>query len=255
MDAAEFARQIAGSWAALDGLFQLGRTIISRTSLAIDTEYRDVALDPSSSYQEIYRAGLSRSFYNIILKDYSYFQFSRSGNEDWRLSYSPNPWLTGVPSAERMLQELERRQEAGELSDEQVGEFLAEFPYSGAVPPIRFEFSADQYREFSHPAAHFHIGRHTENRWPSSLAVGPLCFSMIVIKLYYPDVWCQKSSYSRGRPEGCVERQLLAILERTAQVHQFSVMERGSFHFGRHIVPAPNPPAPVARARSGRPRR
>ena len=95
----------------------------------------------------------------------------------------PNPWLSGVAAAEERLRHWETLEEIGALTHEDAANLIAEIPYVGAVPPIRFEFSDGQYKEIAHPAAHFHIGRHNQNRWPSSLCIGPKAFVLIIAKL------------------------------------------------------------------------
>ena len=93
------------------------------------------------------------SHYNILLKDFAYFQFTWESKSAWRLAYFPNPWITGVVNAEEKLVEWEGLTELGLLANDDVDEFVAELPYLGSVPPVRFEFSLIQYREVSHPAA------------------------------------------------------------------------------------------------------
>jgi hypothetical protein len=49
--------------------------------------------------------------------------------------------------------------------------------------------STAQYRRFKHPTCHFHIGSHTQNRWPIARALTPYMFCLMIIQLYYPDYW------------------------------------------------------------------
>ena len=136
--------------------------------------------------------------YNILLKDFAYFQFTWESKSAWRLAYFPNPWITGVVNAEEKLVEWEGLTELGLLANDDVDEFVAELPYLGSVPPVRFEFSLIQYREVSHPAAHMHIGHHADNRWPFARLLDPLTFAMMLTKFYYPTVWNAQSQYANG---------------------------------------------------------
>ena len=42
-----------------------------------------------------------------------------------------------------------------------------------------------------HPAAHFHIGMHTENRWAVAREITPRAFALLLSKLYYSEDWLQ----------------------------------------------------------------
>jgi len=169
MDEGDFNREIKNAWQLLKETPKIGRTLIWERSLPIDEVFRDVALSSESSYDQIFKTGLNRSNYNILLKDYAFLQFNWFDDRSWRLGFFPNPYLTGVAAAEPQLSDWELLEEIGALSHEEVSELIAEMPYAGAVPPIRFEYAPGQYRELTPPAAHFHIGRHDENRWPSGV--------------------------------------------------------------------------------------
>ena len=168
MDEHDFIREIFASWALLKDRLELGRSFITPVQLPIDEIFQQIALNEDSTYDDIFLAGLQRSNYNIQLEDYAYFQFGWTNSTSWRLGYFPNSWLTGAPEARQKLRHFETLEEVGALTYEESSNLIAELPYVGRVPPIRYEFSAIEYQEFAHPAAHFHIGRHTDNRWPST---------------------------------------------------------------------------------------
>jgi hypothetical protein len=237
MDAGEFARQIRGAWSATNKL-GTGRALISPTSLPVDDEYRDVLLDPDATYEKIYRTGLSRSQYNILLLDYSYLQYTLFGADAWRLAYWPNPWITGVQSALEQLSALEALETEGRLSHEETSSRFSEMEFAAAVPPIRFEYAADQYVELIHPAAHFHIGRHSENRWPCAVRLGPLSFTLLVSKLYYPNYWDAVSMLQGATIDVCIEEDFQRAIDQSYAVYGFSEAERRSLHFGRSAPPA-----------------
>jgi hypothetical protein len=131
MDGPEFIRQIGRSWEFFKQL-TLDRTLIWKASLPVDEDFRRVALAPESFYAEIYRVGLSRSSYNFLLSDYSYFQFSWDSDAAWRLAYFPNPWIAGVPDAQDTLDQWEALEEMGGLSHEDASDLIEELPYKGA---------------------------------------------------------------------------------------------------------------------------
>lgn len=238
MDERDFAREINLSWLLLSDTLGIGRALIWERSLPIDEIFREVALSQESSYEEIFKAGLSRSSYNILLNDYAYFQFGWVDKESWRLGFFPNPWITGVAEAEASQRHWETLEELGALSHEDASDLISEMPYMGAVPPVRFESAPSQYRELVHPAAHFHIGRHEDNRWPSAVAIGPKAFALIIAKLYYPDAWAGCSSLQGAQVEQCIDETLLAVMGDVRAVHLFSDKERRSFHFGKNLLAA-----------------
>ena len=238
MDEREFARDISASWRVLYDNLGIGRFLISARSLEVDEIFREVSLSEESTYEQIFKMGLTRSNYNILLADYAYFQFGRLDNESWRLGYYPNPWLSGVPAAENLVRHWEALEEIGALSHEEVSDLFSEMTYAGAVPPVRFEYAPAQYRELAHPAAHFHIGRHNENRWPSAITIGPKAFVLIIAKLYYPEAWSRCSRFHGATVSECIEEILASVLGNARAVHRFSAKERESFHFGKHILVA-----------------
>jgi hypothetical protein len=236
MDEREFVHEISASWNFLKEHLRLGRFFIGPGPLQIDELFQQTALDEESTYQDIFLAGLHRSNYNILLEDYAYFQFGRTDANAWRLGYFPNPWLSGVPAAEEKLRQFETLEEIGALSYEEASDLIADMPYAGAVPPIRFEFAPSEYQEFAHPAAHFHIGRHSNNRWPSAISLGPKAFVLIIAKMYYPDAWARCSTFHGARVSDCIELILLSVIANARAVHDFSQMEQRSFHFGKNMV-------------------
>lgn len=236
MDERDFTREIAAAWTLLKERLQIGRFFITPGSLPIDRFFQEAALNEDATYEEIFRIGLNRSNYNVLLSDYAYFQFGWTADDAWRLGYFPNPWLSGAPAAEQALRHWETLEEIGALSYDEASDLIADMPYIGAIPPIRFEFAAEEYREFVHPAAHFHIGRHTENRWPSALSIGPKAFALIIAKLYYPEAWARCSSFHGANEAACIENALSTIMLDVRAVYQFSERERRSFHFGKNMV-------------------
>ncbi len=227
----DFRRRIVQAVDLVHLNLQIARTVSSLVSLSVSREFNDVALNVDATYSQIYRAAVSLSQYNVMLNDYAVFQFSFESENSWRLAYLPNPWLSGVDAAQKTVADWEALESLGELDNEEVTSLLDELPYYGSIPPLRFEYSVAQYREISHPAAHLHIGRHSDNRWALSRPLDPLTFIMMVLRLYYPVEWNPHSSFHGGREEECLDRRLATELGRMNLVHDFSEIERRSLHF------------------------
>ena len=230
MDVAEFRNSVRGAWELLHTELGIARAVSSLSSLQVDTQFNDIALNPASSYQEIYLAAVSRSYYNIILQDYSIYQFSWMSPLSWRFAYLPNPWIAGVEGASELVDEWETLEGLGAYDQEEIAMLISELPYYGSIPPIRFEYAVDQYREMSHPCAHFHVGRHSDNRWASSRHLNPLSFVMMVTRLYYIESWAPRSKFFDDSCQSCLDVRLIQELERSGCVHDFTQTEKMSLH-------------------------
>jgi hypothetical protein len=236
MGGPEFAAEIRKAWRVFESDLKIGRMFTCATSLPIDNAFRDIVHTPDSLYRDIYRVGLSRSAYNFLLEDYSYFQFSWENEAAWRLAYYPNPWIAGVPGALALLKELEELEQSETLGSEDLDLLLDEFDYHSAVPPVRFEYSSQQYREIVHPAAHFHVGRNGDNRWPCALRLGPQAFSMMIARLYYSDRWNAKSNFAGQNVNPCIDATFLEVIQMCQVVYQFSEVERRGLHLGKNLI-------------------
>jgi hypothetical protein len=230
MEITDFHSRIQAAWHFLYERVQIARAISSMRSLEIDSQFNEIALDRQSNYRDIYMTAISRSHYNILLNDYSALQYSYIDRNSWRLAYLPNPWTAGVAGASELINAWENLEALGQFDDEIVSGLISEMPYYASVPPIRFEYAPNQYREIAHPAAHLHIGRHTENRWPLARLLDPLTFSMAIAKFYYPSNWAACSAF-HGSPEAdCSDLRFIEALQNSRLVHEFSDNERRSLH-------------------------
>jgi len=227
----EFRRRIVQAVNLIHDELGLDRTISSNRSLEVNQDFNEVALNKCSTYSEIYRSAVSLSYYNVMLEDFALLQFSWDSDESWRLAYFPNPWISGSEDAKNKFMEWEALEALGRLDQEAITSLLDELPYTGAIPPIRFEYARSQYKEIAHPVAHFHIGRHTENRWALARPLDPLTFTMMIVRMYYGNSWTSNSSYHGVQTDTCLEARFVAELNRLRLVHDFTDFERRSLHF------------------------
>ncbi len=150
-------------------------------------EFRRISLSPDSEYGDVFLEGLRQSQYNFILNNRSFFQFSRVADDDYRLAYYPNPFLSGGNSLiDKLILD-----DTDELSFEfeEFSDLLEESPFNSRIPVIRYEYCIKQYNKLRHPTSHFHIGFHTENRWPSPIIFTPYMFSLHISKMYHLEEW------------------------------------------------------------------
>ena len=79
----------------------------------------------------------------------------------------------------------------GELTDIEYQQLINEAEFILDIPLIRYDYSPSQYDEKFHPASHFHIGFHSDNRWPVAKVLNPLIFFIKIISMYYKSVWVE----------------------------------------------------------------
>lgn len=215
----------------------LREATVCEVSLPASSKFNGLCLT-SKNYPAIYDLGLSLSHYNVLLKDFSYFQFSYVDPDEYALAYYPNPRLSGSQEAVDQYKELERERDEGSLTDEEFSELASEIPARTYIPRVRFEYSASQYRNVRHPAAHFHVGMSGEDRWPSSRKLSPSTFTLLMVRLYMPDAWWTRSRFSRSVDEQalyletCIDKKLVDALQTDGSSGMFSNDEQMTFHFG-----------------------
>lgn len=214
----------------------LWRSTVWEIALPRSVDFNKLNLT-SKDYTAIYDLGLSLSHYNVLLADFSYFQFSYTGPSEYALAYYPNPRLSGSPEAAEFYSEVEREYNEGLLSEEEFSELLTEVPSKSFIPRIRFEYSGSQYRNVRHPGAHFHIGMSGEDRWPSARKLSPKTFSLLIAKLYFPEIWWKGSRFSFPQQEqhlyreACLDEKLVASIIHDGVSLFFSEDEKIGFHF------------------------
>lgn len=164
-------------------------------SISVSNELKKLC-KTSPYYRNIYDYISTYKEYNLMLKDASCFQFSEFRNKDneqeLRYAYYPNPYQfleyrKHVIAVQDLLQQ-------GQLSLTDYEQLLDECEFTHDIPVIRYDYSPSQYDEFFHPASHFHIGFHSDNRWPVLKVITPVVFFLKVISMYYPKAWKDKFS-------------------------------------------------------------
>lgn len=184
MNKAEVQSGILRSWNAVDKL-KLGMTLSQTMPLEVDGDFRDIALSPESSYPALYLCGARKSNYNFMLSDYSYFQFSCSGEYEVAYAYYPNPFGNGMRDISRWRELFESEM----VTEAEFEAFMSNLPIFIKQPVIRYENSRKQYDELKHPCSHLHIGYHRDNRWAVGRVLTPAAFTLFVLKQYYPEQW------------------------------------------------------------------
>jgi hypothetical protein len=181
----EFSRSIRRSYELFEQL-GVARTLRDERSLEANKDFNRVALDTSIPYPEVFMAGLRLGQYNFQLSDYSFFQYSLSGEDEIRLGFYPAPY---GPEEFKTVHQLTKGFDEGSLDFEAYCYSLEGLRFNPRRPLVRFEHSAAQYKRAKHPAAHLHIGTFGEDRWPSERLFTPFAFALMIARLYFSEHW------------------------------------------------------------------
>ena len=149
----------------------------TRDSLKVSSELKKLC-KTSPYYREIYDYIINYNQYNMSLIDKGCFQFSESrnssGEQELRYAYYPNPYqFVDFKKEVKSIQDLF---DSGELTDLEYQQLINEAEFILDIPLIRYDYSPSQYNDKFHPASHFHIGFHSDNRWPVSKVLNPFIF-------------------------------------------------------------------------------
>ncbi|ENU48826.1 DUF2290 domain-containing protein [Acinetobacter nosocomialis] len=162
----------------------------TRESLSVSAELKKLC-KTSPYYREVYDYISTYNQYNLMLKDQACFQFSESRNrrneQELRYAYYPNPYQ--FVEFKKEVKSIQDLFETGELSSEEYEQLINEAEFVLDIPLIRYDYTPSQYEEKFHPASHFHIGFHSENRWPVQRILNPSIFFIKIISMYYSDSW------------------------------------------------------------------
>lgn len=227
MTPADFARSMTEVGRFLHKI-DIVQNVRSFHSLTPSDQFKRAALT-APRYPDLYLLGLERRDYNVLLTDFSYLQFGRAVDEtnvSLRYAYYPNPFDTVT------FDEFVEAHAGDEGSDpfEDYVQFLEGSAFRNIVPVIRYDYAQKDYREYSHPAAHFHFGLHADNRWAVSLVLTPFAFALQIIKMFYGDVWqsVDRTESSPHEPTLCEAKGECLDVETS----HFTPAERRQLYFG-----------------------
>lgn len=229
MTDAEFARSITRAYELFKAL-GIERSYRQAHSLAVNQEFNTLALDTAVLYEDVFVCALRLGHYNLQLKDFSFFQFSKDG-EDLRLCFYPSPF--GLQEFVR-ISKVTDQLDAGAIDFETYCYFLEGMRFNAKRPLIRYEYRTAQYRPGVHPASHFHIGTYGDDRWVCERILTPLAFAHLVGKLYFATDWeaVTEEAVSGNRAN---EFDAAYFRERSecavSEAAHFGAFEKGQFYF------------------------
>jgi len=227
VDRREVQIGIRASWNAAVEL-ALGETFGVAAPLPVNEEFRDLLFSADVQYNRLYLAGLELRHYNILLKNFSFLQYSVGTENSLRFAYYPNPFMDTVTTELDRLREL---LEADLISEEEFLALVDEHRSDNRAAPIRYESAPRDRRAFAHPSSHFHIGHGVVGRWAVARELTPLAFTLLVLKHYFPTEWF--SADGDQEIGNTFEKRLMAERRSCVEVPEdlFSESERRCFHF------------------------
>jgi hypothetical protein len=185
MNESNFIKSIKKSYELFDNL-GLSRSFTVPSSLNVNEAFNRLALDTSTNYQDLFFCGLKIGQYNFILKDLTYFQFSRKSEDDVRYAFYPSPF---DPSVLKVIDQLTRARDIDVLDDEAFAVSIESLELNYRRPVIRYDYSPKQYKPVKHPTSHLHVGTYGEDRWCVERFLTPYAFSLQIAKMYFGDYW------------------------------------------------------------------
>ncbi|MDR6387560.1 DUF2290 domain-containing protein [Paraburkholderia phenoliruptrix] len=232
MDRSDVVRGINRTWETAERL-DIAETFGNAGPLPVKDEFRDLLFSADTLYVDAYLAGLSMSHYNVLLSDYSYFQFSWEREGYVRYAFYPNPFISGKEEELANFKRLRELVVADMITHEEYLALIADGSVSSGVPMFRYENAPDQRKPFRHPCSHFHIGFHSENRWPLRRVLTPLAFSLMVFKAYYGLPWKAKGDDEQKDVSNVFERMLIEEKAncRLVSIDLFDEIEERTFFF------------------------
>lgn len=186
MNDASFTIHLNETYKILKKLDLFKEGIYKPNKLRVTTKRKIVDFETYRSYHD---EVLLKRDYDILLKDDSYFQFTKEGNL-YKYVFMQTPLkkisievfadLCGM-NIDTDIDEIENVYE--ESDDSEL--------YHKSENPIylRYENSLKGYNPNVHSFSHLHIGLNKDLRIPLSIILTPDVFVLFVIKLVYKDIW------------------------------------------------------------------
>lgn len=201
-------------------------------ALEASDDFKSASSDANSTYEDVYLVGMRDSQYNILLRDYSFFQFGMGGRDGVRFAYYPNPFLGQATETLSELGELREYVSEGILEVEDFLHRVSEIRHHRQPPMMRYEYSLSQYVENSHPCSHIHLGFHGENRLPVKRYLTAHGFCLLIFRLFYLENWQKADSIKVGEQNLEIDAIFEAVRTdcRVLHAHEFSEAESKRFH-------------------------
>ncbi|MCA1426388.1 MULTISPECIES: DUF2290 domain-containing protein [unclassified Bradyrhizobium] len=232
MNKADLVPHIRRCWMYAKAL-RIDELFSGPTALEASDVFKTLAVNPVASYEELYLTGLRDSQYNILLKDFSFFQFGIGSLDGVRYAYYPNPFLGASRDALSELKEMHEFVAEGIIDMDEFLHRISDIRRPQHPPLVRYEYSKLQYVQATHPCSHMHLGFHGENRWPVRRHLTAHAFALLIFRLFYLDFWGQADTIKSGDKELTLDQVLEAARTECRMLYddEFSEAEGKRFYF------------------------
>jgi len=212
MTEGQFRQQIDFSWRQLKRLNLADyRVYFPDYAKVTVVSYRNL------NYLDEWKKIVSNQLFDFQLTDHALLQFKRfkeNGTEVFSYSYYENPFE--ILSYQDFLANHDLSiTETGNIFIDYYNQYVATSgKQKSIVTPTRYDYAPNQYVEGRHPVSHMHFGHCSEIRIATKRILGPLSFSLFVLRQYYPASW--QRFCSRPIPRQCAGsiRQNLTLIQR-----------------------------------------
>lgn len=150
-------------------------------------------LEQDGDYRKLYQLAIANKDYDILLKDYSFFQFSCESDVNnkivkYRYAYYEAP--SEFPTYEEFLNELGfSYEECGEDFFSDYEQVVDEAKIKNTVTPLRYDYDENLHEPPVHSISHLHLGFQNEIRVPIKYILTPHAFVSFVIRHIYWKQW------------------------------------------------------------------
>jgi hypothetical protein len=232
MNKSDLAHHIRKCWTYAKAL-GVDELFSGPTALEASDSFKTLAVSPVASYEELYLTGLRDSQYNILLKDFAFFQFGAGNLDGVRFAYYPNPFLGASPDALAELKEMHEYVAEGIIDVDEFLHRVSEIRRAQHPPLVRYEYSRLQYVQSTHPCSHMHLGFHGENRWPVRRHLTAHAFALLIFRLFYLDFWVRADAIKSGDKNLTLDEVLESVRKECRMLYddEFSEVESQRFYF------------------------
>ena len=149
-------------------------------------------MDHNGDYRKLYQVAITNKDYDILLEDYSFFQFSCESNSNnevkYRYAYYEVP--SEFPTYEEFLNENSfSYMDCGEGFRQDYEQVIDEAKLKNAVTPVRYDYDESLHEPPVHSTSHLHLGFQNEIRIPSKYLLTPHAFVAFIVRHIYWRRW------------------------------------------------------------------
>ncbi|MCW1940889.1 DUF2290 domain-containing protein [Bacillus anthracis] len=151
-----------------------------------------IMVSQDEDYDKIHKTALENADYDILISDYSFFQFSLDAAGVIRYAYYQS--ARKVPTYDEFLKandlsKDESYAEGERLFSAEYDQLVSEAKLNNSVTPVRYDYNEEQYDGILHPISHLHVGHENEIRIPLNMVLTPQAFIAFILRHIYYEKW------------------------------------------------------------------